>query len=92
MHTRTFGTTYLKTLLPPWAFEGGREQAISMLRDVLSNGLLSKSVHDLKRAHALLSNAGVVLENTGSEPLVTLRYFGPDACPDAPEVGAHKNQ
>lgn len=25
MHTRTFGTTYLKTLLPPWAFEGGRD-------------------------------------------------------------------
>jgi N-acyl-D-amino-acid deacylase len=26
MHTRTFGTTYLKTLLPPWAFEGGRDE------------------------------------------------------------------
>ena len=25
MHTRTFGTTYLKTLLPPWAFDGGRD-------------------------------------------------------------------
>lgn len=33
---------------------------------------------------------GVVYENTGKEPLVTLRYFGPDANPDAPEVGAHK--
>ena len=33
---------------------------------------------------------GVSFENTGSEPLVTLRYFGPDACPDAPEVGDHK--
>ena len=32
--------------------------------------------------------AGVVFENTGTEPLVTLRYFGPDANPDAPEVGA----
>ncbi len=28
---------------------------------------------------------GVVFENTGKEPLVTLRYFGPDANPDAPE-------
>ena len=27
---------------------------------------------------------GVVFENTGIEPLVTLRYFGPDANPDAP--------
>jgi hypothetical protein len=34
---------------------------------------------------------GVVVENTGTEPLVALRYFGPDACPDAPEVGAYKN-
>jgi len=33
---------------------------------------------------------GIEVENTGSEPLVSLRYFGPDAQPDAPEVGAHK--
>ncbi|KAA0137676.1 hypothetical protein FYZ48_13410 [Gimesia chilikensis] len=32
---------------------------------------------------------GVTIENTGSEPLVSLRYFGPDACPDAPNVGDH---
>jgi hypothetical protein len=36
------------------------------------------------------ARAGVTFENTGTEPLVTLRYFGPDACPSAPEVGAHK--
>ncbi|MBI5759734.1 MAG: hypothetical protein HZA46_14550 [Planctomycetales bacterium] len=35
---------------------------------------------------------GVTFENTGSEPLVGLRYFGPDACPDAPEVGEHKKR
>ena len=34
---------------------------------------------------------GVELENTGSDALVGLRYFGPDAQPDAPEVGAYKN-
>src|SRR5579862_326527 len=33
---------------------------------------------------------GVVFDNTGSEPLVTLRYFGPDANPQAPNVGDHK--
>src|SRR5262249_15628421 len=33
---------------------------------------------------------GVVFENTGSEPLVTLRYFGPDTNPNAPSVGDHK--
>jgi hypothetical protein len=34
---------------------------------------------------------GVTFENTGSEPLVTLRYFGPDAAPDSPQTGAFKN-
>jgi hypothetical protein len=33
---------------------------------------------------------GVVFENTGLEPLVTLRYFGPDTNPNAPSVGDHK--
>jgi hypothetical protein len=33
---------------------------------------------------------GVVFENTGREPLVTLRYFGPHTNPDAPHVGDHK--
>src|SRR5262249_49148998 len=35
---------------------------------------------------------GVVFENTGSEPLVTLRYFGPDTNPQAPAVGAYKKK
>jgi hypothetical protein len=33
---------------------------------------------------------GVIFDNTGSEPLVTLRYFGPDTNPQAPNVGDHK--
>jgi hypothetical protein len=32
---------------------------------------------------------GVVFENTGREPLVTLRYFGPHTNPDAPNIGDH---
>jgi hypothetical protein len=36
------------------------------------------------------ATAGVVFENTGTEPLVTLRYFGPEVNPDAPNVGDHK--
>jgi hypothetical protein len=36
------------------------------------------------------ASAGVEVENTGSEPLVGLRYFGPDVHPDLPNVGAHK--
>ncbi len=34
--------------------------------------------------------AGVTITNSGTEPLVSLRYFGPDANPDAPRVGDHK--
>ncbi len=34
---------------------------------------------------------GVVIENTGSEPLVGLRYFGPDVHADLPKNGAWKN-
>ena len=34
---------------------------------------------------------GVEVVNTGTEPLVGLRYFGPEAQADAPEVGAHKS-
>lgn len=37
------------------------------------------------------ARAGVVFENTGVEPLVTLRYFGPEMGVGAPEVGAHKS-
>jgi hypothetical protein len=33
------------------------------------------------------ARAGVTYENTGSEPLVILRYFGPEANPEAPKIG-----
>lgn len=36
------------------------------------------------------AQAGVTIENTGSEPLVSLRYFGPGACPSAPNIGDYK--
>jgi hypothetical protein len=32
---------------------------------------------------------GVAFKNTGSEPFVSLRYFGPDTHPDLPKVGDH---
>jgi len=35
---------------------------------------------------------GVVFENTGSEPLVSLRYFGPHSCTGVPAVGDHKRE
>jgi len=37
------------------------------------------------------AKSGVVFENTsGTEPLVCLRYFGPEVNPDAPDMGAYK--
>ena len=33
---------------------------------------------------------GVEIENTGSEPLVGLRYFGPDTWEQVPNVGDYK--
>ena len=38
------------------------------------------------------ATSGVTVENTGQEPLVGLRYFGPDVHRDAPEVGDYKKQ
>lgn len=35
---------------------------------------------------------GVTFENTGLEPLVTLRYFGPHTNPHGPEVGDYKKK
>ena len=33
------------------------------------------------------AKAGITFKNTGSEPFVSLRYFGPDVHPKAPKVG-----
>ena len=43
-------------------FAGGKDAALASLRDVLSNGLLEKSVHDLKRAVGLLAKLDITLE------------------------------
>ena len=39
------------------------------------------------------AKTGIVFENTSTtEPLVLLRYFGPEVNPDAPAMGAYRNQ
>ena len=37
------------------------------------------------------ATAGVEVENTGGEPLVSLRYFGPDTFASVPNVGDVNN-
>ncbi len=39
---------------------------------------------------AKAAKEGVEVTNTGTTPLVSLRYFGPNAQPEAPAVGAHR--
>jgi hypothetical protein len=39
------------------------------------------------------AEAGVTFENTSeTEPLVCLRYFGPEVNPEAPPLGAYRKQ
>jgi hypothetical protein len=66
-----------------------------------ANGLPIRSptmigFHEMTQDELFVSDraarAGVVYENTSpTEPLVILRYFGPEADPSAPEVGAHRS-
>ena len=58
-------------------FESGPEQALALLRDVLGNGLLTKSVHDLKRAVALLEPAGIEVEGVTDDTLLAAYLLDP---------------
>ena len=58
-------------------FEEGAETAVSMLRDVLTNGLLEKSVHDLKRATALLAPFGLEPEGVTDDTLLAAYLLDP---------------
>src|SRR5215213_9659298 len=58
-------------------FEEGAEAAIAPLGDVLANGLLSKSVHDLKRAVALLAPLGIEPEGVTDDTLLAAYLLDP---------------
>jgi DNA polymerase-1 len=58
-------------------FEGGREAAVPQLSDVIGNGLLSKSVHDLKRATALLAAIGIEIEGVTDDTLLAAYLLDP---------------
>ncbi|MDQ1524848.1 MAG: polymerase [Pyrinomonadaceae bacterium] len=58
-------------------FEGGRDAAVEPLRDVLANGLLSKSVHDLKRAVALLAQLNIEIEGVTDDTLLAAYLLDP---------------
>jgi DNA polymerase-1 len=58
-------------------FENGADAAIGPLRDVLANGLLSKSVHDLKRATGLLVALGIEPEGVTDDTLLAAYLLDP---------------
>ena len=60
-------------------FSGGVDSAIGTLRDVLSNGLIEKSVHDLKRAVGLLDRFNITLEGVKDDTFLAAYLLDPNA-------------
>ncbi|MEP6569873.1 MAG: DNA polymerase I [Acidobacteriota bacterium] len=59
-------------------FAEGREAVLASLREVLSNGLIEKSVHDLKRAIGLLNRLGITLEGVKDDTLLAAYLIDPN--------------
>ena len=58
-------------------FEGGADQAVAQLREVLANGLVEKSVHDLKRAVGLLDRFNITLEGIKDDTFIAAYLLDP---------------
>lgn len=58
-------------------FAEGSDAAIASVRELLANGLLEKSVHDLKRATALLTPLGVELAGVTDDTLLGAYLLDP---------------
>jgi len=59
-------------------FEGGTEAFLPALREVLTNGLVEKSVHDLKRAVGLLSRFDIQLEGVKDDTFLAAYLLDPN--------------
>jgi DNA polymerase-1 len=59
-------------------FAEGREGALAGLREVLSNGLIEKSVHDLKRAVGLLAKLDITLEGVKDDTFLAAYLLDPN--------------
>jgi DNA polymerase-1 len=58
-------------------FAGGQDAALGSLRELLANGLLEKSVHDLKRATALLAPLDITPEGVADDTLLAAYLLDP---------------
>ncbi|HMG73212.1 MAG TPA: DNA polymerase I [Pyrinomonadaceae bacterium] len=59
------------------SFAEGKEAVLQTMRELLSNGLIEKSVHDLKRATALLAPLGVELAGVSDDTLIAAYVIDP---------------
>lgn len=55
-----------------------RAGALDTLRDLFDNGLIEKSVYDLKQAWSLLSDAGISIENVTDDVLLQAYLLDPE--------------
>ncbi len=58
-------------------FGDDRASAIALIGEVMSNGLLEKSVHDLKRAVGLLDHLGITLEGVKDDTFLAAYLLDP---------------
>ena len=58
-------------------FAGGIDTAVGALREVLSNGLIEKSVHDIKRAIGLLDRFNITLEGVKDDTYLAAYLLDP---------------
>ena len=59
-------------------FTGGVDAAVGPLREVLSNGLVEKSVHDVKRAVGLLDRFNITLEGVKDDTFLAAYLLDPN--------------
>ncbi len=59
-------------------FAEGRESAIGSIREILSNGLIEKSVHDFKRAVGLLGQLDITLEGVKDDTFLAAYLLDPN--------------
>jgi DNA polymerase-1 len=59
-------------------FTGGIDLAIGQLGEVLSNGLIEKAVHDLKRATGLLARFNIALEGVKDDTMLAAYLLDPN--------------
>ncbi|MDQ2746202.1 MAG: DNA polymerase, partial [Acidobacteriota bacterium] len=72
-------------------FEGGRDEAIAPLKDILSNGFLSKATHDLKRNLAILETVGIIPEAVEDDTMLAAYLLDSSRPSYAVEILAMQN-